>query len=876
MLKIPETRDRIREPLERLPASLREKVREKGIVREYDPGDLIVAPSDPGEIIRFFLSGKASVVLRDDENREVAVDTVLPGDMYGEISFLTGRPAPSNTELVADDHCSVLEVTGKDFREFLKDEPDFTVTLAKNLARKITRLDRSIFESKLKRRALQSLISSEDHIFPDYVIGDYVRRHVAKPMHELAFTDGPVLVIGETGVGKEVLAHAVFKMSHQHKEVFLLLDMARIRSERRGWEAEDRGKDGVFDEVGDQMRLFFGDPGDGPRGDQHQSSGYLELCEGGTLLVRGVEHLATPVQQKLLDAIKTGQYIKTGQTVKRHLRTRLVITTELDATEISPDVHPLIHGLLDRSITVPPLRKRRREIPALVSHYLEKYSRDFRKPTPEPAKLALKMLVNYSWPGNDVELSATIKRAMLVCEDTVLKPEDIYLDVKRVEGEGKLDLFRFRPVRHAVLSPLFPAVLQSAATPFFVILLFLLMLGPVDPMTNPASLFSWAVGWPALVFGSFFWARFWCSICPMGVLGKLAKKLINLDKPFPSGLKYRSDFVIAGTVLLIIWLESVTHMRQTPWNLGILLIVITALAVSVSVIFERQSWCRYLCPLGGMTGVLAQGAIVELRADNKVCASQCKGHECYFGTENREGCPFGQVAPTLRSNQECKLCSTCVKNCPHGAISLNLRVPGHELFHMRQVNAGTAFLVISMVGALLSELVVRSQVAVEFGQSHELPYWALFTMAFLGLVLLFNAGLLLAAAISSRLGDETIQENYSHFGLALLPLAMTSFMAFHMYYLINLGVHLPMLVAKTFNLAVFQQLIITVPPDLTYFIQKILIGGGLLWSGLVGYRLARSSHENFVSAVATFLPHCLLACFLAFSLAQSLAFMGLD
>ena len=845
-------------------------------MREYRPGDLIVAPSDPGEIIRFFISGKASVVLRDDENRQVAVDLVLPGDMYGEISFLTGRPAPANTELVADDHCRVLEVTSHDFREFLKDEPDFTVTLAKNLARKITRLDRSIFESKLKRRALQSLISSEDHIFPDYVIGDYVRRHVAKPMHELAFSKGPVLLIGETGVGKEVLAHAIFKMGHQFKEVFLLLDMSRIRSQRRSAESATGGNNGASDETEEHMRLFFGDPGERTLSDQHQSIGHLELCEEGTLLVRGVEHLSAEVQQRLLDAIKSGTYRKTGQDIRRSLKARLICTTELDSSEVSRERHPLIHGLMNRSITVPPLRSRRREIPSLVTHYLTKYSRELRKPTPRPAKLTLKMLVNYSWPGNDVELSATIKRAMLVCEDAVLKPKDIYLDVKRVEGEGKLDLLRFRPARNALMSPLFPAVLQSAATPFFIILVFLLLLGPVDPMTNPASLFSWAVGWPALVFGSFFWARFWCSICPMGVLGKLAKKVVSLEKQFPSALKYRSDFLIAGAVLFIIWLESITHMRQSPLNLGILLIVITTLAVAVSVIFERQSWCRYLCPLGGMTGVLAQAAIVELRADNKVCASQCKGHECYFGTAEREGCPFGQVAPTLRSNQECKLCSTCVKNCPHGAISLNLRIPGHELFQIRQVNTGTAFLVIAMMGALLSEVLVKSPFVADFGHYFHLPYWIMFTIVFAGLVGLFNLGLIAAAALSSRMYDNTIQDNYSQFGLTLLPLVMTTFMAFHLYYLINLGVHLPMLVAANFDLAVFRQLIIAVPPDLTYFIQRVLVWIGLLWTGLVAYRLARSSKPQFVSAVAGLLPHGLLAVSLAIASTRAFALMGLE
>jgi hypothetical protein len=234
------------------------------------------------------------------------------------------------------------------------------------------------------------------------------------------------------------------------------------------------------------------------------------------------------------------------------------------------------------------------------------------------------------------------------------------------------------------------------------------------------------------------------------------------------------------------------------------------------------------------------------------------------------------VAPTLRSNLECKLCSTCVKNCPHGAVSLNLRIPGNDLFQMRQVNTGTAFLVISMMGALLAELLVKSAFVTDFGHYFRLPYWALFTLLFVGMVGLFNLGLICAAAVSSRLYDDTIQDNYSHFGLALLPLVMTAFMAFHLYYLINLGVQLPTLVAGNFDLAVFRQLIITVPPDVTYFIQRTFVWVGLVWTGLVAYRLARSSQENFVSAVAGLLPHALLAGFLAIAVTNALAFMGLD
>ena len=207
-------------------------------------------------------------------------------------------------------------------------------------------------------------------------------------------------------------------------------------------------------------------------------------------------------------------------------------------------------------------------------------------------------------------------------------------------------------------------------------------------MKNPAALFSWAVGWPVLIIGAFVWARFWCSLCPIGTVSNLAKRIIALERPFPAFLKKHSDFVMAGAVLFIIWFETATGIRDSPFTLGVLLSIMLASAILVAVIYERQSWCHYLCGLGGVAGVLAKTSIVELRADRNVCISQCGSNECFLGTTANEGCPFGQAGPRLHSNRLCTLCGTCVKNCPHGAINLNLRVPGSEIWEMRHTNDG--------------------------------------------------------------------------------------------------------------------------------------------------------------------------------------------
>jgi len=204
-----------------------------------------------------------------------------------------------------------------------------------------------------------------------------------------------------------------------------------------------------------------------------------------------------------------------------------------------------------------------------------------------------------------------------------------------------------------------------------------------------------------------------------------------------------------------------------------------------------------------------------------------------------------------------------VKNCPHGAITLNLRIPGLELLAMQRTNAGTAFLVISMLGGLISELVRKMPVYELLTAGVPLPEWSRFSGEFLVVVAGVNIVFAIAAAASHRLSGDAFQENYARFGMALLPLTLTSFLAYHVYYLINLGVQLPILVSQNFDLALFKQLIITVRPEITHLCQQILVGLGLVWSLFIMFRLGRAGHESPLSGAIRVTPHAALAIGLA-------------
>ncbi len=855
----------------RLSPTLRELAMAKGLAKDFSPGQVIVDPLHWGDQIRLIVKGEASLVLRDDEGEKIAVDSLGPGDIFGEVHFFTGSPWPSDVLLIADNYCTILEIPPADFEHLLTTDSYFATSLIRNLTRKTIKLHRKVFADKIKRRSLQAAISREEHVFPGHLVGDYVRKRFSKRIEELAQVDGPVLLMGETGVGKEVIAHALYRAGHQCKEVFLFVDL--LASCAMGGEGTLDPPSGVNDVrvTEHQMRLFFGSEEPKKDGGIKETPGYLELAHEGTLLIRGADNLAPVVQAKLLESITTQTFRRVGGVRLQRSRVRVIATTRLNPDAVSLEAHPLLYALMqERCIIIPPLRTRRKEIPDLVNRYLERYGRETGRTVEAAPPETMKALLNYSWPGNDMELSNTLKRAVLVSVDGVIRPQDIYFDLKRVEERGKFNLFKFKWVKRFFLSPHYPTVFQSSATPFFFIVLGFLFFGPSDPEKNPAALFSWALGWPLLIMSAFFFARFWCSVCPIGILGKLAKRFFSLERAFPAFLKVRSDFVIAGAVLFIIWLESATGIRNSPYNLGLLLLAMLVSAVVVSVIYERQTWCLYLCGLGGMVGLLAKTSLLELRADRNVCISQCGTNDCFMGRAGSEGCPFGQAGPRLHSNRLCKLCATCVKNCPYGATNLNLRFPGREIWEVREPKIGTAFLVLGMIGGLISEMSSKTSWYESLVGLLPLPPIVVFTFVYVGIILAINLVMILSSWLSSRALGETLWANYARYSLALLPVALCAFASFHLYYFFHLGAQVPHLLSHNFDMEAIREFSFVVSARSTGLIQQSLMWLGLCWTYIVLYRIGAQNYELRARTIAGLAPHYAVALALNFAAINSM------
>jgi ferredoxin len=281
--------------------------------------------------------------------------------------------------------------------------------------------------------------------------------------------------------------------------------------------------------------------------------------------------------------------------------------------------------------------------------------------------------------------------------------------------------------------------------------------------------------------------------------------------------------------------------------------------VAVSCVYEGESWCLYLCGLGGLIGALSRTSVVELRANRNVCISQCVSNECFVGNDQTKGCPYGRTGPKLQSNVLCKLCGACVKTCPHGALSLNLRLPGIEILEARDARPGAAFLVCAVIGGLLGELLYRLPLYEDMTSWWPVPPAVRFTVVFLAVVAAANAALAVASLLSSRTAGEAFLEHYTRHGLKFLPLALCALAAVHVYYIIHLGIQVPLVLSDKFGLEALGRLAVTVSPRFTLSIQILLVLLGLMWTLLIMYGSGVRKGLNLVGSLRLFAPHALLA-----------------
>jgi DNA-binding NtrC family response regulator len=258
---------------------------------------------------------------------------------------------------------------------------------------------------------------------------------VLRLMERAAPSDAHILITGEHGTGKEVVARWLHAASKRASRPFVAVNSGGV-------------SEGVFEsELFGHVRGAFTDA----KGDR---AGCFELAEGGTLFLDEIANMPLGQQAKLLRVLQTGEYHPVGSSRVRRADVRFLAATNVDVgKEVSAGRfrEDLLYRLNTVEVHLPPLRDRREDIPALAAHFSRRLGARYGQPPPELAPDAMRALLEHSWPGNVRELEHVVERALLLAQSSVVTAEDLSLRPARGDGDGRLEQMTLEEVeRHLI------------------------------------------------------------------------------------------------------------------------------------------------------------------------------------------------------------------------------------------------------------------------------------------------------------------------------------------------------------------------------------------------------------------------------------------
>jgi Nif-specific regulatory protein len=242
------------------------------------------------------------------------------------------------------------------------------------------------------------------------MVGESQRMHeVYQRVGKVMNTDSTVLIGGESGTGKELVARAIHRNGKRANRPFVAVNCAAL--------TESLIESELF---GHERGAFTGAV--------TQKKGKIEIADGGTLFLDEIGELPLPVQGKLLRVLQEREFERVGgtRTIKVDIRLIAASNRNLDeALKMNQFRQDLFFRLNVVSVTVPPLRERREDIPLLATHFIQKYARQANRSVSGISREALAMLTHYDWPGNVRELQNALERAVVLGSSELIRPEDL-------------------------------------------------------------------------------------------------------------------------------------------------------------------------------------------------------------------------------------------------------------------------------------------------------------------------------------------------------------------------------------------------------------------------------------------------------------------
>lgn len=261
-------------------------------------------------------------------------------------------------------------------------------------------------------RSKQKVIIEDQHRVHKEIIGNGPAiQNVLESVRKVAATDANVLILGENGTGKELVARAIHMASTRKDEVFISVDLGAITESL--FESELFGyKKGAFTDA------------------KEDRAGRFEAANKGTIFLDEIGNLSMGLQSKLLSVLQSRNVVRLGTNKEIPIDVRLLCATNMPLYQMVNEGkfrQDMLYRINTVEIHVPPLRERPEDIPALVDHFLEIYSRKYKIATKRINASTLKRLEKHPWPGNIRELQHAVERAVIMSENNILEPSDFFL-----------------------------------------------------------------------------------------------------------------------------------------------------------------------------------------------------------------------------------------------------------------------------------------------------------------------------------------------------------------------------------------------------------------------------------------------------------------
>jgi len=277
----------------------------------------------------------------------------------------------------------------------------------------------SLVEVDSLRSRQKQLSADLDKPFHNFIGVSPAMQQVFATIQKVSKTEANVLILGENGTGKELVARELHRQSPRTNEVFISVDIGSISETLFESELFGHAK-GAFTDA------------------RENRAGRFEIASNGTLFLDEIGNLPLHLQAKLLTVLEKRCVIRLGTNKPIPIDVRLVCATNMSIQEMVTEKkfrQDLLYRINTVEISLPPLRERLEDIPLLVEHFLEIYSKKYKKSIIRVSPSALKKLQKYNWHGNVRELQHTIERVVIMSDSEVLQPSDFLFPAPETKEE---------------------------------------------------------------------------------------------------------------------------------------------------------------------------------------------------------------------------------------------------------------------------------------------------------------------------------------------------------------------------------------------------------------------------------------------------------